>query len=143
MELVKVYYYRKKLLQAIGFEKASTAAIKVLMVEIEQEINSKISFNTLRRFFGLLESKKFNYKTWMTLTDFLRQKLGHTFERKNANITFWKSYHRLLLELTTRDEASIIGYLIEEKNNITICLQYFAKNEHPQPQIHRQHLENP
>jgi hypothetical protein len=130
MELVKVYYYRKKLLQAIGFEKASTAAIKVLMVEIEQEINSKISFNTLRRFFGLLESKKFNYKTWMTLTDFLRQKIGHTFERKNANITFWKSYHRLLLELTKRDEASIIGYLIEEKNteNFTILLSYLTNH---------------
>ena len=130
MELVKVYYYRKKLLQAIGFEKASTAAIKVLMIEIEQETNSKLSFNTLRRFFGLLELKKPNYKTWMTLTDFLRLKSGHTFESKNANITFWKSHHRLLLELTTGDEASIIGYLIKEKNteNFTILLGYLTNH---------------
>lgn len=130
MELVKVYYYRKKLLQAIGFEKASTAAIKVLLIEIEQETNSKLSFNTLRRFFGLLELKKPNYNTWRTLTDFLRLKSGHIVESKNAYVTLWKSHHLLLFELTAGDEASIIGHLIKEKNteNFTILLGYLTNH---------------
>lgn len=130
MELVKVYYYRKKLLQAIGFEKASTAAIKVLMIEIEQETNSKLGFNTLRRFFGLLELNKPNHKTLSILTYFLRLKSGHTFESKYAYVTHWKSHHLLLLELTAEDEASIIGHLTKEKNteNFAILLGYITNH---------------
>ena len=130
MELSKIFYYRKKLLQTIGFEKATVSSLKFLKIEIEEELNEKIGFNTLRRFFGILQLKTPNTKTWKVLTDYLNSKSGNKKQDEQSYLLFWKSHHQLLVKITSLSNESIIDYLIKERktDNFPILLGYVTNH---------------
>lgn len=98
---------------------------------------NELSYNTLRRFFGLLKTTNPNTKTWKLLQEYLNQVNGENYIGHLEHINYWKPYNDLYIVLRTYDPKQIIGYLqsISESENFPqllgslLCQLIAAKNK--------------
>ena len=116
MEQTKIIFTRKKLLESIGFEKASSKSLQMLADQIQRTTKKEIGYNTLRRFFGLLGTTNPNAKTWMIFQNYLKKEFPADVMIKAEHIENWHPYHSLYLYLFKRDSEGLIKFLKDNKS---------------------------
>jgi hypothetical protein len=116
MDQTKIIFTRKKLLESIGFEKASSRSLQILADQIQRTTKKEIGYNTLRRFFGLLGTTNPNAKTWMIFQNYLKKVLPADAMTKAEYVENWHPYHSLYLYLFKRDLKGLIQFLKDNKS---------------------------
>jgi hypothetical protein len=111
MDLSRVFFFRKKLLDSIGFNQANSKSLKILSENIQLVTGNELSYNTLRRFFGLLKTTSPSTKTWKTLQEYLKQLGEKNHNNHLAHVNYWKPYNDLYVVLRKNDSNQLINYL--------------------------------
>lgn len=124
---------------------SSSRDVKNLKVELDSSNSTKLGFNTLRRLFGFLESKKPSVNTLNRLSKYLGYSSFSNYKNNEANYDDWyyqqhllkilssKSINKLDLEFISRglknnQNIVYIAYFITyhiEKNNVKVLEKIF------------------
>lgn len=111
METTKMMFLRKKLLNSIGFEKANSKSLKILIEKILQVTGHELSYNTMRRFFGLLKSTDPSTKTWKILQNYVEKISGTKYNGHVEHINFWRPINDLYIHLSKKDRTDVLNFL--------------------------------
>lgn len=114
MDHTKIIFTRKRLLDSVGFEKATSKSLQILADQIQRTTGQEIGFNTLRRFFGLLKSTNPNAKTWMIIEDYIKDVAPSEEKRRVEYVENWHPFHSMYLYLYQRDSNRLIQFLKEK-----------------------------
>lgn len=113
----RILLFRRSLLQSIGFSNINPKAIKLLQENIYEITGIELGYNTLRRFFGLLDETSPSSKTWKTLQTYLKQVEGISAINRINFVDSWLPYSTFYLVISENNLNGIIKYLESQKNN--------------------------
>lgn len=110
MQLFKIQHVRKRLLSVNGFQSANVTTVKYLAEDIFNITGDTISYNTLRRFFGMMECASPSTKTWLVLDHYLRIKEKPVVGVGFDGIIQWEPMHEVffLINLKKYDELLVL-----------------------------------
>lgn len=113
----RILLFRKSLLQSIGFSNINPTAIKLLQEKIHEATGVELGYNTLRRFFGLLNETSPSLKTWKTLQSYLKQVEGISAVNRINFVDSWLPFSTFYLVISENNLKRIIQHLDSQKNN--------------------------
>ncbi len=108
----------------VGFQIETLTELKMVQEKIEWDTKKKISFNTLRRFFGFLTSTNPNLKTLNTLSQFVGYESYNAYLNKNLQDAAWFNWIQTIkIELSNALSDDDIQWLASKKNTFDYHLQ--------------------
>lgn len=112
----KIKVTRSKLLNSVGCVKPTSQSLQILVNQIETLTGKDISFNTIRRFFGLLDPTQPSQKTWSIINEYLISSAGITPIAKVNYIEHWRPIHTMHLLLSEKRSDDIIVLLKQTRH---------------------------
>jgi hypothetical protein len=111
--------FRLDIQKKIGYRIENISELKMVQEAIEWNTKKKISFNTLRRFFGFLRNTKPNLNTLNTLSQFIGYENYSAYQKNNLKDSDWFVWTQTIkLELSeTLNESDI--YWLESQQKTT------------------------
>lgn len=119
MEQIKLL--KENIERKFGSSIDNVATLKRLLVNVNTNLDSELSYNTLRRFFGFLPSTKPNMKTLNSLSQYLGFKDFHSF----SNQSYFPNWENWLYVLRLKQQREITQEIIPVLNR-QLHNEYFA-----------------
>ena len=121
MNVKQIELLKENIERKFGSAIDNVAALKRLLVNVNRNLDSELSYNTLRRFFGFLPATKPNIKTLNSLSQYLGFKDFHSF----SNQSYFPNWETWLYVLRLKQQAEITTEVIPILNR-QLQNEYFA-----------------
>ena len=121
MNVKQIELLKENIERKFGSAIDNVAALKRLLVNVNRNLDSELSYNTLRRFFGFLPATKPNIKTLNSLSQYLGFKDFHSF----SNQSYFPNWETWLYVLRLKQQTEITTEVIPILNR-QLQNEYFA-----------------